>query len=214
MVFWKKQSQIEEMIEHYLQASEGCLKAFGEAMDVYFASGVCPELEQKVLAVREGEWAADQQRRKVEDEMFGQALIPELRGDVLRLLEALDRVPNECEEIAQDLWLQGVRWPEELQADLQELVRVNVEANECLCEVVRQLFADASEVVPAADRVIGKEQRADEIERRLIKTIFDSPRDLAEKLLLRQIVSGIADIADRAEDASDLVRIVAVKQQA
>ncbi len=214
MAFWKKQSQIEQMIEDYLTESEKCLRAFGEAFDEYFASGNSEAFAGKVEEVRQFEWAADQKRRQVEAEMFSKALIPELRGDILSLLEALDEVPNECEEVTREVRLQGLRVPQEYRERVRDLVRVNIEANERLHDVVARLFASPAEVAPAADKVIEKEKAADAIEQELIRAIFESSQDLAEKILLKQVVSGIADISDRAEDASDLIRIIAVKQQA
>ena len=214
MAFWKKQSQIEEMVEAYLAESEKCLRAFGEAFDEYFASGNSEAFAGKVEEVRQFEWAADQKRRQVEAEMFSKALIPELRGDILSLLEALDEVPNECEEVTREVRLQGLRVPQEYCQHVRDLVRVNIEANERLHDVVARLFASPAEVAPAADKVIEKEKAADAIEQELIRAIFQSSQDLAEKILLKQVVSGIADISDRAEDASDLIRIIAVKQQA
>ena len=214
MALWKKQSEIEQMVDEYLAESQKCLQAFGEAFEEYFASGISEAFREKVDRVHQFEWAADQKRREVEGEMFSQALIPALRSDILSLLEALDEVPNECEEVTREVWLQGVRVPEEYSARLQQLVLVNIEANECLRELVSQLFAGPADVAPAADRVIEREKAADAIEQELIKAIFDSSHDLAEKILLKHVVSGIADISDLAEDASDLIRIIAVKQQA
>jgi len=214
MALWKKQSQIEEMVVEYLTESDQCVRASGEAFDEFLESGPSEAFRDKAQAVQQAEWAADQKRRQVEREMFDKALMPALRGDVLSLLEALDAVPNECEEVIREIWLRGIRLPEEYHDRLQDLVRVNIEANERLGELVRQLFKAPGDVVPAADKVVEAEKAADVIEQELVKAIFDSSRELAEKMLLAHVVDGIAKISDLAEDASDLVRIIAVKQQA
>ena len=214
MALWKKQSQIEEMIAEYLAESDQCVRASGEAFDEYLESGPSEAFHEKVKAVQEAEWSADQKRRQVEEEMFDKALMPALRGDLLSLLEALDAVPNECEEVIREIWLRSVHLPEEYHDRLQDLVRVNIEANERLGELVRQLFEAPADVVPVADKVVEAEKAADVIEQELVKAIFDSPRELAEKMLLAHVVNGIAEISDLAEDASDMVRVIAVKQQA
>ena len=212
-MFWKKQTRIEEMIEQYLAASTECVGAFVEAFEQYFSSGRPEELEAMVSRIRRLEWQADQQRRQIERELFDQALIPALRSDVLQLLEALDRVPNKCEEVVGDTWLMGVVLPEEYRQAVGRLVAVNAEANDRLCDVVRRLFHEPDGVAEAADQVVAAEQQADRIEQELIRAIFRSGLDLAEKLLLKNFVSEIAKISDRAEDASDIVRIIAVKQK-
>lgn len=211
MVFWKKQEEIEQMVSQYLAESDQCLQAFREAFDEYFANGLGPPLEEKVRRVAELESSADQKRRLIEQEMFDQALIPDLRSDILGLLEILDRVPNKCESVAREFWLQQVDVPEEYRPALQRLIAVNVEANECLSQAVAQLMASPAEVAEAADRVVEREQAADAVEQELIRAVFASSRDLAEKILLKQVVADIADISDRAEDAADFIRIVAVK---
>jgi len=212
-MFWQKKTRIEQLFHEYLDESSRCLQSFQEAIGIFFETGLGPQFKAKVDEVRQGEWAADQKRRSAEQEMFRQALMPALRGDLLGLLEALDEVPNQCEETVGDLWLQDVMIPAEYAEKVRELVGVNVEANDRLMEAVRQLFDDPAGVTGAADRVIQKEKEADAIEQELVKAIFDSDRELAEKILLKHIVNGIAEIADVAEDASDRVRIVAVKQK-
>ena len=214
MAFWKKQSQIEEMVEQYLDQTRRCLAAFDDAFEAYFAKGIHPELEALVGAVRRHESAADAKRREVEQAMFRQALLPEDRGDILSLLEAIDEVPNEAEEVIRELWLQRIEVPQAYCERLHELVDVNVEANACLSDVVDRLFRDAGGVAAVADKVVEKEKAADVIEEDLIESIFASEIPLAQKLLLKHLVTDIADIADRAEDASDLIRILAVKQRA
>ncbi len=59
-----------------------------------------------------------------------------------------------------------------------------------------------------------KESESDRIERGLIKSVFDAPGDKADKVLLKEVVLEIGAISDRAENAADRVRIVAVKRQA
>ena len=214
MGFWDKQSQIDRMIEQYCAESDKCLHAFGEAFEEYFENGVSERFAKMVARVGHAESAADESRRQVEREMFGQALMPGLRSDILSLLEALDEVPNECEEVARELWLQGIELPREHREPMRRLVRVNMEANDRLMETVNRLLREPAGVAEAADEVIAAEKTSDEIEQQLIKAIFESDLELAEKIQLKQIVNDIADVSDRAEDASDLIRILAVKQQA
>ena len=128
MAFWKKQAKIEQMVEEYLAESSRCLAAFGKAFEEYFECGCSEAFAERVSQVQQCEWAADQKRREVEQEMFRQALIPHLRGDILSLLEALDEVPNECEEVTREIRLQGVlvpggRGPEEIRLD-EDLIRI------------------------------------------------------------------------------------------
>ena len=212
MFFWKKQQQIEKAIEAYLDEARNCLSAFGEGMEVYFSQGATDEFGRCLVRVSQHEWQADLKRRAIEQEMYDKALIPALRGDILHLLEQLDLMPNCAEKIMQKVWMYSLTVPPEYHDELRELLRLGLEAFGETCRVVAQLFADAAGVLAAADTVVDKEKQADAIERRLIRRIFDSPRELAEKLLLKEFVADMAGVADLAEDASDCLRVIAAKQ--
>ena len=55
--------------------------------------------------------------------------------------------------------------------------------------------------------------KVDDIEFELIESIFASRHETAEKILLRDMVQAIGSIANRAENAADRVRIVAIKRK-
>ena len=86
----------------------------------------------------------------------------------------------------------------------------------CSAELTRSvavLFEDYNSAALLADRVGGLESRADDLEFELIDKIFSSRRETAEKILLRDMTQAIGSIADRAENAADRVRIVAIKRK-
>ena len=57
-----------------------------------------------------------------------------------------------------------------------------------------------------------KEKEADHIERGLIQAVFAGPLDKADKILLKELFLQIGDLSDRAENAGDRLRIIAVKR--
>jgi uncharacterized protein Yka (UPF0111/DUF47 family) len=58
-----------------------------------------------------------------------------------------------------------------------------------------------------------KESESDRVERDLLCRIFESDMELAEKLLLKDLVLMIGNISDRAEAAADRIGLVAIKRQ-
>lgn len=212
MFFWKKERQVEVAIESYLQETERCLMGFTEAFEGYFDEGLGGRFEELVEKTHRFEGAADDQRRELETAMYGKALIPESRGDILGLLESLDLVPNKCESVLYQVSTQRMVVPEEFVEDLKNLIRVNVESGQVLCCTVRDLFSHANAVATGAGYVSEIEGRSDIIERTLIKAVFDSNLDTAEKILLKELVLEIGSISDRAENAADRLRIIAAKR--
>ncbi len=213
MILWKKQKEIENAVKRYLDETEKCLAALGEAFDVYFIEGLSEAFEQMVRKASDFEASSDDLRREIEATMYDKALIPESRGDILGMLEALDLVPNKCESVLYHVWLQNTIVPEQFADRTRELVRVNIESYTLLCEAVRHLFDDVAQALPTIDKVMERESESDAIERHLIKSIFDLPGDLAEKILLKELFLEIGAISDRAENAADRIRIIAIKRQ-
>ena len=213
MLFWKKERQVRESVEEYLQTTEQCLQTFVKAFEEFFTAGLTERFRQFVDKTHELEHAADERRREIETRMYDKALIPESRGDILEMLEAIDLVPNRAESILYQIWTQGMSVPSEYVEDFQRLIQANVESHWVLCTAMRDLFRSARDVAVGAQRVSDKEQQADQIERRLIKAVFDSAMDKTDKILLKELILHIGSISDRAENASDRLRIVAVKRQ-
>jgi len=213
MFFWKTERQVQQRIEEYLRGIERCLDAFDQAFNVYFAEGLNDALERLVDETHHLEQAADSSRREIEAMMYNKALIPESRGDVLGMLEALDLIPNKCESVLYQIWMQNMTVPEEFADKLRALVATNVESCRVLCQAMRDLFSNVRHITEAATGVAEKEGQSDVIERQLIKAVFDSDLDKADKILLKELVLEIGAISDRAENAADRLRNIAIKRQ-
>lgn len=212
MLFWNKERQVESDIASYLEQNELTVATFHEAMRVLFAEGPGAHFEQLVEQTHQYETAADDQRRVIEHAMYSRALIPESRGDMLGMLEALDLVPNKCESVLFQIWTQHMVLPAAWVDDLVDMVRTNVQAHAELCKAVRSLFADAKKVSTHTRAVTALEAASDAIERRIIRAIFQSELDKADRILLKELVLEIGAISDRAENAADRVSIIAVKR--
>ncbi len=213
MMLWKKQKEIQKAIEEYLLETQNCLEAFGQAFEVYFAEGLSDNFKQQIDKTHAHESKADDERREIEYAMYDRALIPESRGDILGLLESIDLVPNKCESVLFQIWCQNMSIPGQYTQQLRKLVLVNQQSYTLLCQAVGFFFTDIQQVLPAVDLVVEKESESDRIEQGLIKSVFDAPGDKADKILLKEVILEIGAISDRAENAADRVRIVAVKRQ-
>lgn len=214
MFFWKKERQVEQAIESYLEETEQCLESFRKAFVVYFEEGCqSKRFEELVNETHLHEQGADRKRRDLEMAMYDKALIPESRGDILGMLESLDLVPNKCESVLYQIWTQSMAVPERFRESFRRLVQVNLLSYEGLCRTVRHLFTDVKHVGAGSSDVSQHEAESDEIERGLVKAIFDSDEDKADKILLKELVLEIGAISDRSENAADRLRNIAVKRQ-
>jgi len=211
--FWKKEQKVREDVEAYLKDTEACVEAFARGVEVFLSQGICPQFEKCVEEAHGFEGSSDAKRRDIEASMYNKALIPESRGDVLGMLESIDLVPNQCESVLYQLWTENTEILAEYVERFRQIVTPNVESHGLLCEAMRCLFSDQDEIRSLAVEVSAKEAESDHLERELIKEIFASEMDKADKILLRDLAIRIGEISDRAENAMDRLAIVAAKRQ-
>ena len=97
MIFLNKQKKIESQLAEYRHSISDCLDAFKDAISQYCLTMDRTRLQEAFTHVHCAESKADDIRRAVEVMMYSKSLFPESRGDILGLLEAMDKVPNQAE---------------------------------------------------------------------------------------------------------------------
>jgi uncharacterized protein len=212
MLFRSKQREIEEQLATYREKAAECVEEFRKSFTRYCASSDLDQLREDVVRVHKAESEADDIRREVETTMYSKALFPESRGDVLGLLEALDRIPNQAEAVVRLIVNQYVSVPEEYHAQLQELVDVCCRCVDATLEASAKVLSDFANAASIVGRIDELESQADGIEAALLQRIFSSDLDTLGKMQMRELVQSIADISDRAENVGDRLRIIVAKR--
>ncbi|MBW2699309.1 MAG: DUF47 domain-containing protein [Deltaproteobacteria bacterium] len=212
-LFWKKQEKIEEMMTQYFNRCDKCFEMLEKAYSVYMEMGQGEAFEAAVVAASKVESSADDLRRDIEYTLYGKALLPESRGDILGLLETFDTLPNMAETILYSLRCQRIKIPNELQTDFQKLVDVNLQAYYLVRKAVDNLMNNPRVTLHSTKDVDMKESESDNLERDIICKIFSSEMDMGTKILFKDLALLIGEISDRAEKVADRIGIVAIKRQ-
>ncbi|HCU58423.1 MAG TPA: hypothetical protein DIC64_00385 [Alphaproteobacteria bacterium] len=155
---------------------------------------------------------ADTLRRDIESQLYAQNLIPDFRGDVLELVENLDKVINEFDEVAHQFYIENPDIPEVYHAKMKELIDQVCECAENLAFASRAFFRDFSAVRNYSKKVYFLEHESDKTTAKLKESIFASDLELAHKLQLKTFLSEVADIADLAENCVDQLLIYVIKR--
>jgi len=155
---------------------------------------------------------ADALRREIENRLYTQNLIPDFRGDVLQLVENLDKVINEFDDVAHGFYLEQPDIPSVYHDDLKELVNQVCECAENLAFASRAFFKDFTSVRNYAQKVYFLEHETDKTTAKLLDAVFASDLELAHKLQLRTFLREVSDIADLAEDCIDQLLIYVIKR--
>ncbi|WP_297488577.1 TIGR00153 family protein [Thermococcus sp.] len=212
-LFGGKESDVFDAIEEHLKVVEETIKAFRELVATYI-DGNLEEAKKYEELVGDLETKADGLRRSIEMMLYEGAFLPANRGDYARLSELIDQVADAAESAAHTIILAKPKIPADMGKDVLTLVDSTMETYKKLRKSVEALNTDVDMAMKLAKETEDAEERADEVEYRLKKAVFDS-EDVTTyaKLIWNQILTKIGDIADRAEDASDQVLLMSVKRR-
>jgi predicted phosphate transport protein (TIGR00153 family) len=178
-----------------------------------FLKGNLESFEKKLEDITHTEKQGDSQRRSLEEQLYVQTLIPESRGDVLELLENMDALLDRFKGAVWRFEIEYPVIPAELHNDVKELVVCVVEAVEAMVRSARAFFKDIAAVADHMHKVSYWEKQSDKVSTRLQRNIFrQEDLRLSHKLQLRDFVTHIDKIADRAEDVADKMSIYVIKR--
>ena len=211
-MFTNKQKKIESQITQYNRQVADCMKVFKQALQGYCNNPDREAVKGSFDKVHRAESLADDIRREIEVIMYSKALFPESRGDILGLLETMDKVPNQAEAVVHMIWNQHIAIPKELHSDILHIVDLGCRCVDALLEAAGKLFMDFTNAGVAVGRIDEIESESDRAEAELIEKIFSTQPDTIGKLLLRDLIKNIASISDRAENAGDRIRIMIAKR--
>lgn len=212
-IFGGKESSVFETIGRHLEVVKESLVAFRELMNAYL-DGDFERARAFEREVDQLESKADTLRRSIETMLYEGAFLPANRGDYVRLSELIDQVADAAESAAHTLILAKPKAPMELKGEIMELVESAIESYAILEDAVNALNSDVDRAIELAKAVEDAEEKADEVEYDVKGKVFESETVTTyAKLIWNQILTKIGDIADRAEDASDQVMLMAIKRR-
>ena len=212
MRWWRSEKHLQDKLEAYVAQ---VTQTLGSLKDTFpgCLDGSRAQRADLSNPVHPLESVADDMRRDLERELYTGKLLPESRGDLLILIEALDRISNGAENIVEFFSLQELEVPAVLHEDMQAFLLKNLEACAAMAETVGLLLADLANVQELAHEVDQIESQCDTRERRLLRRVFDLDLERAHKLHLRDLVQAIGELSDQAEEVADIVVRIAAKRR-
>lgn len=160
---------------------------------------------------------ADDIHRKIVEEICKGAFFGGIREDLLNLLEKVDNIADSAKDSVKFLIL---RRPED------EIINCVFENNEMIgffsnCfmavkkleELIKGLAKGKKSVFELISNIEQYEEKADELKERILSRLFDKAADfnLLSLIQFKDFINTADNIADNAEDASDIVLILIAK---
>jgi len=212
-IFFKKQRQVESLIYQYLDNIKITQEYFANAVNVCLEKCADGNFDFLTEQTHKFESKADDIREEIKTLMYGKALIPESRGDIMGLMEAIDAIPSLFQLILYMIKTQKLVIPDFIATDIKELIEVSLRSCDLLVEEVEELFKKGKTIREIVAKIDLNESHCDHIERRIITKIFDSDIDPFIKLQLNSLVVRMGDISDHADRVSKRVNIISMKRR-
>ena len=186
---------VEMGIKAYLCASEDpaiCLEKLNQTIEI---KRRCSELRRSIVTM-----------------LYTEMLLPDARGDVLRLLGSLFELLDEMGDGFQELMIVQPRRRPEFGQDFADLTTMAIRSVQAVLVAARTFFRTPVAVRDHINEVRLFEDETDKLACRIKRRIFATDLSFEQRSLLREAVSMIDALADKAENIGDNLSIFAIKR--
>ncbi|MFQ6051031.1 MAG: DUF47 domain-containing protein [Candidatus Hydrothermarchaeota archaeon] len=227
LVFGKPQDkEILDRIQKHMKMVEKAVEELKNVVDV-FCDEDFDKMGEMIEKVNIAEAEADDLRREIESLLREGKTQTDIRENLFKLIERLDEVADAAKTAVRMFQVREkslhsmcivfsercIEISKELKSRLLSLVDSVLETVKTLRESINYMNTDMHQAAFMAREVDRKEEEVDEIEHETLKMLLhaEGELDVLSIIQLREIISQIGNVADKAEDASDIVSIIAVR---
>lgn len=168
------------------------------------------DVESKVRAIKAVEKEGDEIVRKIMNELNSTFITPLEREDIHSLAHTLDSIIDYVDGVADRMYLYQVKQPD---AGLLAQANILVKCTAKLIDLIRTLRKlDHHVVAGIAKEIKDLEHESDANYRKMVSNLLNTPgQDPIEAIKLKEIYDKLEDCADFAEDVSNLVEGIVLK---
>ncbi len=170
---------------------------------------VCEEKLEQVIEVKR---RCSELRRTIVTMLYTEMLLPDARGDVLRLLGNLFELLDQMGDDFQELMIEQPTGLPEFAPDFQELTTMAIRCVQAVVLAARTFFRNPVAVRDHINEVRLFEDETDTIALRIKRRIVASGLGFEQRSQLRELVATLDALADKAENLSDDLSIYAIKR--
>lgn len=208
-----KSKELEGNLKRFHHIIQHSALIFNEGIKDYM-EGNKERFESRVSEARELEHEADVLRRNIQLKVYTHMLIPDSRGDVLGLLEALDDIPDLNEKILVNFSIEKPVIRDFMKNDFLKMSDFSLKAIDALIKACNAFYTNMSSVDNFVTKVFFYEHEVDKLQETIKRAIFEADELswLSEKNQLRYFTEKIGAISDTAEVIGEKLTIYAIKR--
>lgn len=213
MFTFKHASKSIDLIERYLAKVDQGVLVFQEGVKSYLSENH-QSFTENLNTLSTLETDADIIKRKIENILYTRSLMPQLRGDIMRLLEDIDNIIDMAKTNLYQFDVEVPYIPSELNNDFLRLTELSVAAVETVIPAARAYFRDPDSIKEKIHRVYHYEKEVDKIAMSIKRKAFQEMNTLklSEKFHIRYFTLHIENLSDASEKVADLLSIMAMKR--
>jgi hypothetical protein len=212
-MFFAKADKSISLIEKFLNLVDQSVLLFQEGVKNYLYKNT-DLFNNNLQSLANLEIESDMIRREIENTLYTQSLMPQLRGDIMRLLEELDNLIDHSKKNLFQFDVEMPMIPAVLINDFIKLTQISVSSAESVIPAAKSYFNEPVSVNEKLHRVYFYEKETDMLADVIRRKIFREMDELklSEKFHLRYFTLHIENISDTAEKVADLLTIMAIKR--
>ncbi len=209
---YKNVKQLVFDIDEFIDTVEQGVLVFKEGVSNYVKSEKA-SFADKIERIDNLEAAADKLQRKIDDEFYRHALLPQNASDIESLLDKIDEIIDIVKDNLYQFDDELPFIPKEVRLDFIRLADSSSESALSLFPALRTFFREPNKVKEMLSKVYFYEKETDKISRSIKRKLFHEMNDLdlSQKIHLRYFALHIETVSDKAEDLADTLSILALK---
>jgi predicted phosphate transport protein (TIGR00153 family) len=219
----KKEREALDILKRNAGMVANVVKKFEDLITVFFSERDLKKAEAFGRELSGLETKADEGRREFLRILNEGAFLPAFRGDLARLADRLDKVADTAEGAMRAMLLRGklinvFREVERKSSKVKELkprllgmAELTTKTVDTLKRAVEELTIDIDSALKKVQEVNELEHEIDLVQQGLLSDLYECEKyfDPISVMQLKDILDRFENISDRAEDASDVIEIIA-----
>jgi hypothetical protein len=211
-LFTRTTKELTVKIDEFFDTVEIGILIFKEGVKAY-VSGDHDAFRNHLTRIDELENKADNLQRSIENDMIVHSILPQQRGEIVKLLWQLDEIIDTAKSSLNEFYIEMPHIPASLSQDFISLAEVSANSAEELMPAARAFFREPHVVREKLIKVYFFERETDKAAFQMKKKVFHEMNELslAEKAHIRYITHHIESISDTSQDAADLLASMAIR---
>ncbi len=208
-VFWGKYKEIENLFGNLTESVEKCLFSTLDLIAEYIENGENEKVKDLSEVVHKAESDADEYRREIINKLLQGTLMPNTREDLMNLIENIDDIADNAEEVMDSTLFIALDISELNKEQVDDMITQIKRQYKIFKKAVSYLFQDMHQALAQTGQLENIESIVDDIEEKIIRKISTrEDLELAQKLVYRDTIMEISDLADSIENAGDIIEII------